>query len=94
MLNYHRTLSLLRLLIQSYIELPQDTLVVELPGDTVFVELPPDTITVVEYVQITDTLEIEVIEYIYLTDTIVEVQFIDCNTGLPCEDPPGGPRRR
>ena len=74
-----------------YIELPQDTLVVELPGDTVFVELPPDTITVVEYVQITDTLEIEVIEYIYLTDTIVEVQFIDCNTGLPCEDPPGGP---
>ena len=74
-----------------FVELPQDTLVVELPGDTVFVELPPDTITVVEYVQITDTLEIEVIEYIYLTDTIVEVQFIDCNTGLPCEDPPGGP---
>ena len=72
-----------------FVELPQDTLV--LPGDTVFVELPPDTITVVEYVQITDTLEIEVIEYIYLTDTIVEVQFIDCNTGLPCEDPPGGP---
>ena len=75
-----------------FVELPQDTLVVELPGDTVFVELPPDTITVVEYVQITDTLEIEVIEYIYLTDTIVEVQFIDCNTGLPCEDPPGGPQ--
>ena len=74
-----------------FIELPQDTLIVELPGDTVFVELPPDTITVIEYVQITDTLEIEVIEYIYLTDTIVEVQFIDCNTGLPCEDPPGGP---
>ena len=72
-----------------FVELPQDTLV--LPGDTVFVELPSDTITVVEYVQITDTLEIEVIEYIYLTDTIVEVQFIDCNTGLPCEDPPGGP---
>jgi gliding motility-associated-like protein len=41
-------------------------------------------------VQITDTLEIEVIEYIYLTDTIVEVQFIDCNTGLPCEDDPIG----
>ena len=75
-----------------FVELPQDTVVVELPGDTVFVELPPDTITVVEYVQITDTLEIEVIEYIYLTDTIVEVQFIDCNTGLPCEDPPGGPQ--
>ena len=72
-----------------FVELPQDTLV--LPGDTVFVELPQDTITVIEYVQITDTLEIEVIEYIYLTDTIVEVQFIDCNTGLPCEDPPGGP---
>ena len=71
-----------------YIELPQVTLVVELPQDTLIVELPPDTITVIEYVQITDTLEIEVIEYIYLTDTIIEVQFIDCNTGLPCEDPP------
>ena len=32
------------------------------------------------------------IEYIYLTDTIVEIQFIDCNTGLPCVDePPGNP---
>ena len=83
-----------------YVELPQDTVFietidtvfVELPQDTLVVELPPDTITVIEYVQITDTLEIEVIEYIYLTDTIVEVQFIDCNTGLPCEDePPGNP---
>ena len=83
-----------------YVELPQDTvfietvdtIFVELPSDTVFVELPPDTITVIEYVQITDTLEIEVIEYIYLTDTIIEVQFIDCNTGLPCVDePPGNP---
>ena len=83
-----------------YVELPQDTvfietvdtIFIELPSDTVFVELPPDTITVIEYVQITDTLEIEVIEYIYLTDTIVEIQFIDCNTGLPCVDePPGNP---
>ena len=81
-----------------YVELPQDTVFietidtvfVELPQDTLIVELPPDTITVIEYVQITDTLEIEVIEYIYLTDTIVEVQFIDCNTGLPCEDDPIG----
>ena len=81
-----------------YVELPQDTVFietidtvfVELPQDTVVIELPPDTITVIEYVQITDTLEIEVIEYIYLTDTIVEVQFIDCNTGLPCEDDPIG----
>ena len=83
-----------------YVELPQDTVFietidtvfVELPQDTLIVELPPDTITIIEYVQITDTLEIEVIEYIYLTDTIVEIQFIDCNTGLPCEDePPGNP---
>ena len=83
-----------------YVELPQDTvfietidtIYVELPQDTLVIELPPDTITVIEYVQITDTLEIEVIEYIYLTDTIVEIQFIDCNTGLPCEDePPGNP---
>ena len=83
-----------------YVELPQDTVFIEtidtvfieLPQDTLVIELPPDTITVIEYVQITDTLEIEVIEYIYLTDTIIEVQFIDCNTGLPCVDePPGNP---
>ena len=74
-----------------YIELPGDTVFIE-TIDTIYVELPQDTITIIEYVQITDTLEIEVIEYIYLTDTIVEVQFIDCNTGLPCEDePPGNP---
>lgn len=82
-----------------YVELPGDTVFietidtvfVELPQDTLVIELPPDTITVIEYVQITDTLEIEVIEYIYLTDTIVEIQLIDCTTGLPCEDePPGG----
>ena len=74
-----------------YIELAGDTVFIE-TIDTVYVELPQDTITIIEYVQITDTLEIEVIEYIYLTDTIVEVQFIDCNTGLPCEDePPGNP---
>ena len=68
-----------------------DTIYIELPPiiDTVFVELPPDTIT--EYIQITDTLEIEVIEYVFLTDTITEIQFIDCNTGLPCEEDPGGP---
>lgn len=68
-----------------------DTIYIELPPivDTIFVELPPDTIT--EYIQITDTLEIEVIEYVFLTDTITEIQFIDCNTGLPCEEDPGGP---
>ena len=65
-----------------YVELPGDTVFietvdtvyVELPQDTLVIELPPDTITIIEYVQITDTLEIEVIEYIYLTDTIVEIQ--------------------
>ena len=68
-----------------------DTIYIDLPSDTIVVELPPDTI--VEYIQITDTLEIEVIEYVYLTDTIFEIQFIDCNTGLPCVDePPGGPQ--
>ena len=80
-----------------YIELPPDTiyietidtLYIELPPvvDTLYVQLPPDTIT--EYIQITDTLEIEIIEYVYLTDTITEIQLVDCNTGLPCEEPPG-----
>jgi hypothetical protein len=51
--------------------------------DTVYVEIP-----VVEYVYETDTI-VE-IEYIELTDTIVEIQYqeileyIDCDTGLPC----------
>ena len=80
-----------------YIELPPDTLYIEtidtlyieLPPvvDTLYVQLPPDTI--IEYIQITDTLEIEIIEYVYLTDTITEIQLVDCNTGLPCEEPPG-----
>ena len=72
--------------------------------DTVYIQLPPDTITVTEIEFIYDTIYIDnyiyeydtlyLTEYITLTDTITEyiVQeiWIDCNTGLPCEeDPPG-----
>ena len=53
------------------------------PCDTVYVDIP-----VIEYVYITDT--ITVIEYETILDTIVEyvpeyiVEYIDCETGLPC----------
>lgn len=50
-----------------------------------YVQLPADT--VIELV--VDTVEISVVEYIVLTDTIIDTLYIDCNTGLPCEDQPG-----
>lgn len=89
----------------TYIEVPiyiTDTLYIT-QIDTLYIELPPDTITVTEYeyvyitdtiteyITVVDTIQIEVIEYVYLTDTITEIQFIDCETGLPCEEEPGGP---
>ena len=62
------------------------------PCDTVYVEVPiylTDTITE------NDTIYIDVIidNYIYVTDTITEyvteIQYIDCQTGLPCDSYPG-----
>jgi hypothetical protein len=55
----------------------------ELECDTVYVEVP-----VVEYIYETDTI-VE-IEYIEIFDTIIEIQYeeiveyIDCESGLPC----------
>jgi len=71
-----------------------DTLyITEYVTDTIYLtetEYLTDTLYITEY--LTDTLIID--NYIYLTDTVTEyiVQelWIDCETGLPCdEDPPG-----
>ena len=78
----------------TYVELPPDTITIietEFIYDTVFVDnyiYQYDTLIVTETEYITDTL------YLTITDTITEyiVQelWIDCNTGLPCdEEPPG-----
>jgi|TARA_R100000084_G_scaffold43874_1_gene18074 hypothetical protein len=71
--------------------LPSDCLPNIEECDTVFIEIPfiewiYDTIVEVEFVYET--------EYVYITDTIVEIEyeyiteyimeFVDCNTGLPC----------
>ncbi len=61
--------------------------------DTLFIDnyiYEVDTLYLTEYITLTDTI----IDYITLTDTVTEyiVQeiYIDCNTGLPCdEEPPG-----
>ena len=71
-----------------------DTLyITETVTDTIYLtetEYLTDTLYITEY--LTDTLFID--NYIYLTDTITEYivqeMWIDCETGLPCdEDPPG-----
>ena len=71
-----------------------DTLyITEYVTDTIYLtetEYLTDTLYITEY--LTDTLFID--NYIYLTDTITEYivqeMWIDCETGLPCdEDPPG-----
>ena len=71
-----------------------DTLyITEYITDTIYLtetEYLTDTLYITEY--LTDTLFID--NYIYLTDTITEYivqeMWIDCETGLPCdEDPPG-----
>jgi gliding motility-associated-like protein len=76
-----------------------DTIYVELPPDTVIVtetEFVVDTLYIDNYIYEYDTTYITETDTLYLTltDTITEyiVQelWIDCNTGLPCdEDPPG-----
>lgn len=76
-----------------------DTIYVELPPDTVIVtetEFIVDTLYIDNYIYEYDTTYITETDTLYLTltDTITEyiVQelWIDCNTGLPCdEDPPG-----
>ena len=78
------------------IELVVDTLYIDnyiYEYDTIYVDVPYiDTVYVTETEYIVDTLYIT--EWVTITDTITEyiVQelWIDCNTGLPCdEDPPG-----
>ena len=68
--------------------------------DTIYIT---ETITVIEYITefvtdtiyITDTVFVDVIvdNYIFVTDTVIEyvvqTEYIDCETGLPCEDDPG-----
>jgi gliding motility-associated-like protein len=64
--------------------------------DTLYIETI-DTLYVTEVVYITDTLYIDVIidNYIYITDTltlteyIFSTEYIDCETGEPCEEDPG-----
>jgi gliding motility-associated-like protein len=77
-------------------ELIYDTLYIDnyiYEYDTIYVDIPYiDTVYVTETEYIVDTLYIT--ELVTITDTITEyvVQelWIDCNTGLPCdEDPPG-----
>ena len=61
-----------------------------------YVQLPPDT--VYEYIYLTDTMYVEVVvdNYVYITDTLTlteyvfSTEYIDCYTGLPCEDGGGG----
>jgi gliding motility-associated-like protein len=72
-----------------------DTLyITEYVTDTIYItetEYITDTLYITEY----DTTYIDVIidNYIYVTDTITEyivvTEYIDCETGLPCEDDPG-----
>ena len=67
-----------------YVSLPPDT-VYQLETVVEYVTLPADTVYYLEYV--TDTV------YVYNLDTISEyiVQeiWLDCKTGLPCDDQPG-----
>lgn len=81
-----------------YVELPNDTIFIEeyiYITDTLYVDVlvyVTDTIFIEEYIYITDTVEVLVDNYIYVTDTITEyeIDYIDCDTGLPCgEEPPG-----
>jgi gliding motility-associated-like protein len=76
-----------------YVQLPPDTVQVIdyiYLTDTVYVE------TIV-YQYIVDTTYVDVIvdNYIYITDTltlteyILSIEYIDCETGEPCEDDPG-----
>ena len=87
-----------------YVELPPDTIIVtetEYVVDTLYIDnfiytTIFDTLYIDNYIYEYDTTYITEIDTLYLTltDTITEyvVQelWIDCNTGLPCdEDPPG-----
>jgi len=61
-----------------------------------YVQLPPDTLY--EYIYLTDTMYVDVVvdNYVYVTDTLTlteyvfSTEYIDCYTGLPCEDGGGG----
>ena len=78
-----------------YVQLPPDT-VYEYIYDTL-VLIETDTITEIEYTYITDTVNTETVvyEYVFNTDTIIEYfteyEYIDCDTGDPCEDVVAGP---
>ena len=77
-----------------------DTLYIELPNDTIYIDVIElvyitdtvyitETIYVTETIYITDTVEVLVDNYIYVTDTITIteyiIQYIDCESGEPCD---------
>jgi len=75
-----------------------ETIVYEYITDTLWTtEYITDTLWLTEYVYITDTVYVDVVvdNYIYITDTItmteyiIQTEYIDCETGEPCEDNPG-----
>tara|TARA_R100001369_G_scaffold87693_1_gene123425 strand:+ start:1267 stop:2439 length:1173 start_codon:yes stop_codon:yes gene_type:complete len=57
-----------------------------------------DTLVEYEYIYLTDTMYVDVVvdNYVYVTDTLTlteyvfSTEYIDCYTGLPCEDGGGG----
>jgi len=81
-----------------YIELPQDTIEIIIDNyitDTLYIDnyiYLTDTIEIINEttIYVTDTIEITIDNYIYVTDTIniteYTIQYIDCDTGEPCED--------
>jgi len=76
------------------IEYVTDTLYIDVEWITTDTLYVTDTVDVIEYVYLTDTTYIETVVYDYIytyeTDTIteflVESVYIDCNTGLVCEE--------
>tara|TARA_R110002049_G_scaffold27517_1_gene94834 strand:+ start:2439 stop:3587 length:1149 start_codon:yes stop_codon:yes gene_type:complete len=76
------------------IEYVTDTLYIDVEWITTDTLYVTDTLDVIEYVYLTDTTYVETVVYdyiyIYETDTIteylVESVYIDCNTGLICEE--------
>ena len=76
--------------------------ITEYVTDTIYI-MDIDTIYITDEIYITDTLyiteydttfvDVIIDNYIYITDTVTEyivhTEYIDCETGLPCEDNPG-----
>ena len=80
-----------------YVQLPADTVqVIEYIYDTL-VLVETDTLLLTEYIYFTDTFYVDVIvdNYIYVVDTLTlteyvfSTEYIDCETGEPCDEGPG-----